>query len=61
MTNDVIVKITDRARAALALAEELERVEEEIKKERKRHSNAMEVLHVKQQALHQAIFQYGAN
>lgn len=61
MTSAAVVKITDRARAILAFSEELDRVEAEIAEERARHARAMEVLHVKQQALEKSIFQFGAN
>lgn len=58
---DIIVKITDRARAVLAFSDEIARVEKEIKEEQARHGRAMDVLHTKRRALEQSIFQLGAN
>lgn len=61
MTSDAVVRITDRARAVLAFAKELELVDRQIADERARHARTMDVLLTKKQALEKSIFQYGAN
>ena len=61
MTDSAIVKITDRARAVLALSDELAAVIREIEQEKARHNQTMEVLLTKEQALEQAIHRFGAN
>lgn len=56
---DAIVQITDNARAILAMSEELDAVERDIKLERDRHRQAMQALSAKQEALRDAIFKLG--
>jgi hypothetical protein len=59
--SDAVIRITDNARAVLALAETLDSVERDIKLERDRHRQAMQALSVKQQALQDAIFKLGGS
>lgn len=53
--SDAIVQITDRARAVLAIGEELDAVEDAIAAECRRHHRAMQALSAKQAALESAI------
>lgn len=57
--SDAIVRITDNARAILALSETLDAVERDIRMERERHLQSMHALSAKQQALQDAIFKLG--
>lgn len=55
MTSDAIVEITDRARAVVAIGDELEALQVSIRAERQRHQKAMLALTARQSALEDAI------
>lgn len=56
---DPIVNITKRARAVLALSEELEAIEREIGAENERHGDRIKSLIVRWRSVEQAIYKLG--
>lgn len=61
MTTDSIVKITDNARAVLALSDELAAVDDLFERECRRHKEALALLEVRRAALKDAILKIGGN